>query len=861
MKTYTNGPGAVDIVYETSIMLFYGTLIGEPCTSSLSTCTDNNAGCNGTVCDCLSGFAHNGSICVGADLCDPCDTTCQSPYVCSSSTYRCECPPDEVQISDSCYGTHVGDACTTSLNTCIDDYAECNGTICNCIAGYNWNGSRCNGNSLCDPCDPSSSTCSPDLECSATTYRCECPSGQVQIGDECYGTLVTEPCTLVVDTCIDDNAICNGTVCDCEDGYSWNGTQCNGQNLCDPCDPSNPTCSSELTCSSDTYRCECLTNQVQVGDNCYGTRVGEPCTTTPDTCIDDNAGCNGTVCDCLQGYKFNGTFCVGQHLCDLCDSATLLCDSNLVCSSETYKCECPTDEVQIGDDCYGTRVGEACTTVTDTCTDDNAECNGTVCTCVTGFIWNGSLCVGPGLCDPCDPATPSCGSGLVCSGTTYRCECPSDEVQITDGCYGTDIGDDCLTTLTTCVDDNAECSSGTCSCSSPFTFNATLGICVGPNLDDPCDSDSCGTGLTCGTTSQRCECETPRVQIDNVCYGTRVTESCTVNHDTCIDDNAECLAGVCTCLTGYSWNGLICVGSEIDDPCDSSSCGDGLVCGPTNRCECESPRVQVNNLCYALICDNCTTNSDCLGTNQICLNYTCQCDTNYYLDNCSICQPKVSNGQSCLADEECLSGICACNECVASVDDDCCEDCEDIRSDITIVTDASGSPGTFAEILGFASALVNAFVVSPTDVQIGVVDFAGSVDNGDSFNMNVETNNLDVTFEIVVNNYNGGSRRTDLGLDRARSYYGTSANRAGVNNFVILLTDGSASDSGALTTSANLLNAVSDMKVFAVGINNLAPLSELQTVATDNTCAFQTATTTTLNTIVQEILDNSCLDV
>jgi hypothetical protein len=78
-------------------------------------------------------------------------------------------------------------------------------------------------------------------------------------------------------------------------------------------------------------------------------------------------------------------------------------------------------------------------------------------------------------------------------------------------------------------------------------------------------------------------------------------------------------------------------------------------------------------------------------------------------------------------------------------------DCEDIRSDITIVTDASGSPGTFAEILGFASALVNAFVVSPTDVQIGVVDFAGSVDNGDSFNMNVETNNLDVTFEIVVN--------------------------------------------------------------------------------------------------------------
>lgn len=40
---------------------------------------------------------------------------------------------------------------------------------------------------------------------------------------------------------------------------------------------------------------------------------------------------------------------------------------------------------------------------------------------------------------------------------------------------------------------------------------------VGVNLDDPCDADSCGMGLACGATSQRCECETLAVQIDNVC--------------------------------------------------------------------------------------------------------------------------------------------------------------------------------------------------------------------------------------------------------------------------------------------------------------------------------------------------------
>jgi hypothetical protein len=42
--------------------------------------------------------------------------------------------------------------------------------------------------------------------------------------------------------------------------------------------------------------------------------------------------------------------------------------------------------------------------------------------------------VGPNLCDPCDPGVSSCTDGLVCSSTTYQCECPPDEVQISDSC-------------------------------------------------------------------------------------------------------------------------------------------------------------------------------------------------------------------------------------------------------------------------------------------------------------------------------------------------------------------------------------------------------------------------------------------
>lgn len=40
------------------------------------------------------------------------------------------------------------EACTLDLPTCIDDYAECNGTVCTCISGFIWNGSVCGKNKL-----------------------------------------------------------------------------------------------------------------------------------------------------------------------------------------------------------------------------------------------------------------------------------------------------------------------------------------------------------------------------------------------------------------------------------------------------------------------------------------------------------------------------------------------------------------------------------------------------------------------------------------------------------------------------------------------------------------------------------------
>ncbi|XP_060553466.1 neurogenic locus notch homolog protein 1-like, partial [Ruditapes philippinarum] len=455
--------------------------IGEQCNSTAQ-CKGDRTACDteSNVCVCETGyFIDDEANCVPVNgtICDRCiqqpDSCTQDGTTCSDRGF-CECSNNTVEFNGECYGTRVGESCTTEVDTCTDYYAECNGTVCDCVEGFSWNGTICVGRTLCDPCDTSPSSCDDELVCSPETYRCECPSGHVQVGDTCYGRFVTEPCTISLDTCVDDNAECNGTVCVCIANFVWNGSICVGDSLCDPCDPAITTCDSSLVCSSDTYRCECPPGFVQIGDACYGTRVGQECTNTVNTCIDDYAECNGTVCTCINGYNWNGSICGGPNLCDQCDPNTPSCGANLVCSDTTYRCECPADEVQIADMCYGTHVGDSCTTSLNTCIDDNAGCNGTICDCLPGFTFNGTICSGPDLCDPCDPSSNACSGSLVCSSTTFRCECPSGEVQIGNNCYGTNIGDSCTSSLSTCIDDNAECNGTVCTCIENYVWNGTF---------------------------------------------------------------------------------------------------------------------------------------------------------------------------------------------------------------------------------------------------------------------------------------------------------------------------------------------------------------------------------------------------
>ncbi|XP_045156813.2 matrilin-2-like [Mercenaria mercenaria] len=434
-------------------------------------------------------------------------------------------------------------------------------------------------------------------------------------------------------------------------------------------------------------------------------------------------------------------------------------------------------------------------------------------------------------------------------------------------CYGRLIGENCTTVADTCIDNNAECSGvdGVCECIPPFTFNASLDICVGPNLDDPCDADSCGSGLTCGSTSQRCECLSPRLQIDNVCYGTRIGEICTTAENTCIDDNANCSGGVCACNPGFTWNHIICVGKELDDPCDNSnvSClANGLVCGPEGKCECPDDEVQIQNQCFSLTCESCDDDDDCLGDHQVCEDHICKCDTDFYLDNCGECKHKVGDQGACDDDEQCQSGFCICGICQENDDDDCCDDCDEFIADIIFVLDNSGSIGSsnYPIQIAFVITLINEFLVSPTDAQIGVVDYSTGINEDDTFNMDEFTDNLAITQKVTENGYETGWTRTDLALDRAVFYFNSAADRPSVDNYAIVITDGNTNNGGEnniATSASNLKNVAT---VYAVGIGDGIAVSELQLIASDNSKVFIATDFDTLDEITADLLASICGD-
>ena len=339
----------------------------------------------------------------------------------------------------------------------------------------------------------------------------------------------------------------------------------------------------------------------------------DPCTT--DSCSPKLGECvfieDEEACGAERGRP-QGTLCDETILCE--DG---ICEDGICISSCESGATCP-----IGSYCDFEGACQTLKGMGDSCEEDaecvSGACEGSLfgdkeCVCLDHTSCpEGYFCATAGV-NSCEPIEG------ICEGTCFSDkECGSDAI-----CAGFPSGQ-CVVPGSNGVGQlccrDAQCASGVCGAD---------GLCQ-CNEDWDCQEGVCDTSLFGENICVECTSDS-HCSMDSFCAEDSCTERYPVG--TSCSNDSECLSSVCGSA------GFCQCASDTD-------CGPELICSLS--------------LFGANACVECTQTSDC-SAGQYC--------------DVEICRPRVSVGEACWEDMECLSGACSSSSgtCECKVDEDCGE--------------------------------------------------------------------------------------------------------------------------------------------------------------------------------------------
>jgi len=180
-------------------------------------------------------------------------------------------------------------------------------------------------------------------------------------------------------------------------------------------------------------------------------------------------------------------------------------------------------------------------------------------------------------------------------------------------------------------------------------------------------------------------------------------------------------------------------------------------------------------------------------------------------------------------------------------------------ADILLIVDSSSdeSAQLFTKEMNFIENLVNTFNVGPNNAQFALMTFADKVNMEFWFNTYQTKQDIEDALQKVV--YKQGATNTDLALKFAREYaylpfHGARANE---NQYVIVVTDGTAANITATIEEADKLKAAGKT-VMAVGIGKNADKTELEAIASDPSHVFIADDADALANLHKDITVKTC---
>lgn len=391
-------------------------------------CVDNGV-CSPTGfirrCSCAPGYSMNqenlcaltlGSSCTPGT---PGGTQCNTldHLTCSSTTNRCECTSDRIEVNGKCLST-VGGQCTTH-DDCTGN-ALCHRLFRTCFCDQRFNYVESDNKTVCLPIARGiGSYCRLDqFDCVTADYqickqingsqygKCECMDNMEPDvnGRFCERHLGTT-CSQTNHNCI-QNAACMNGICTCLPG-SINTTdfkckKLNGESCSSSTNP-NP-CNSELGLLCDNNQCVCPIGQEWSEEqmHCVALAAGN-CTLREENYCTTNSICTERgICECENGFsQQHGTRkCIGAFGTN-CTTDTECNDYEYLICGDEGTCECKYTQQQIWDRNIGkcvSLVGGSCGQLLDENEDqpameciDSAECilgpkKINQCHCNAGFV-------------------------------------------------------------------------------------------------------------------------------------------------------------------------------------------------------------------------------------------------------------------------------------------------------------------------------------------------------------------------------------------------------------------------------------------------------------------------------------------
>nr|KAG5705131.1 hypothetical protein BaRGS_030848 [Batillaria attramentaria] len=162
------------------------------------------------------------------------------------------------------------------------------------------------------------------------------------------------------------------------------------------------------------------------------------------------------------------------------------------------------------------------------------------------------------------------------------------------------------------------------------------------------------------------------------------------------------------------------------------------------------------------------------------------------------------------------------------------EDCGNLQADIVFVLDASQSVGDegFETLKVFVEDVINSFEVGKNKVRVGILKYSDSART--EFNLNDFYNETELNETISKIVYTMGQTNTGNALDHLRTDMFTPENgdRPNVPNVAIIITDGQSTNPNDTIRAAQEARDAG-ITLFAVGVGDLAEMSELEEIATD----------------------------